>query len=608
MKKWLNFFNTIQWKLVVIYLLLILMAIQIIGVYFMRELEDFYTDVLKKDLQRQANLLHDPIGEVLEDRNLRDSEKKKELNHLLNQLVFLKIVDKTTPTVLIQIIDTNGFVLASTTNKEGQLIKKRIPIEQALRKRDHFQVLSDPTNNQVFQIYVRPLIGSNDRSIGTIYIEASLKNTYSTIRHISKILIKITFIALAITTLLMIVIARTITNPVKEIHKQASRMASGDFSHHVDVLSKDEIGSLANEFNHLASHLREALAQNEEEKTKLESVLAHMSDGVIATNLEGLVIVKNEPAQQLLNRPIPLNQPLHTLLPLKNTTPFSFKQPYQTFLEVNSEEGTRSMIKLTLTPIKVQGDEVIGSVAVLVDVTEQAKLNRKQKEFVANVSHELRTPLTTIKSYIEALEDGAIEDPDVALRFLSVARQESERMTRLIHDLLQLSRMDAKEAPAVKEVVDIQPILNQAINRFTFQCRQKPITLSLHSLSPLSSVYIDRDKIDQVLDNLLSNAIAYTPSGGSVALIARQTRDGMVEIAVADTGIGIPKSDLGRIFERFYRVDKARSRGLGGTGLGLAIAQEIVHAHEGKITIFSYDQRGTTVSFTLPSCQVEVIS
>jgi two-component system sensor histidine kinase VicK len=219
---------------------------------------------------------------------------------------------------------------------------------------------------------------------------------------------------------------------------------------------------------------------------------------------------------------------------------------------------------------------------------------------VANVSHELRTPLTTIKSYLEALDDGAIHDPELASRFLKVTHQEADRMTRLIQDLLQLSRLDAKKVKFSKKPLSIAEMLEDVMDRFSFQCKQKNISLTLYIHEPVPRVYADRDKIDQVLDNLVSNAVKYTPEGGSVALVAQTRTDGMVEIGVADTGIGIPKKDLGRIFERFYRVDKARSRSMGGTGLGLSIAQQIVHAHEGEIEIDSVYQKGTLVTFTLP--------
>jgi two-component system sensor histidine kinase VicK len=281
----------------------------------------------------------------------------------------------------------------------------------------------------------------------------------------------------------------------------------------------------------------------------------------------------------------------------------------QTFIALNSEDNEEnSIVKVTFTPIKPQGqEEMVSLITILQDVTEEEKLDRQRKDFVANVSHELRTPLTTIKSYLESLEDGAIHDPELAIRFLKVARQESDRMTRLINDLLQLSKLDAKQTRFVKKATTLSTMLEDVVDRFSMQCEQKKIDISLQILSYLPQVYADRDKIDQVLDNLLSNAVKFTPEGGKIVVSAKRQKNGMVEVSVADTGIGIPKKDLSRIFERFYRVDKARSRSMGGTGLGLAIAQEIIRYHEGEIWITSEYQKGTKVSFTLPPCEPEVI-
>ena len=295
-------------------------------------------------------------------------------------------------------------------------------------------------------------------------------------------------------------------------------------------------------------------------------------------------------------------------MPLSEPLPLPLAEETQIHLEQNAEDKEEhSVIKITFTPIKRHGQEMVGLIAVLKDVTEEAKLDRQRKEFVANVSHELRTPLTTIKSYLESLEDGAIGDPELASRFLRVTLQEAERMNRLINDLLLLSRLDAKETRFHKQAVDLREMLEEVADRFSIPCEKKGIRLALQVSGPLPRVYVDRDQIDQVLDNLLSNAVKFTPEGGAITIRARRQKDGMAEVSVSDTGIGIPKKDLGRIFERFYRVDKARSRQMGGTGLGLSIAREIVLAHGGDIGIDSVYRRGTTVTFTLPPWEPEVI-
>jgi two-component system sensor histidine kinase VicK len=599
MKRWMKLVNSVQWKLAVIYILLIIIAVQLIGVYFFRQLENYYTTALDEDLKAQAALLKEKAVDQL-SKTVNYEDKAKELKNLLNQLVYLNT--KTSSVVVVRILDKNNSVLASTS-KENE-INKRLFLPKFTR--GPFYTLKNPANGKDYRVYILPL-KKDGNPVGTIFIEVPLDKTYNTVLHISKILIRITAVALLITSLLVVVLARTITSPVKEITAQATAMAAGDFDRQVDVHSQDEIGQLAIAFNHLASHLRQALKQKEEEKEKLESVLANMSDGVIATDRDGTIIVKNRWAEELLDRPIELGNSLHHVLPLSEPLKLPLTEERQTFLELNGDDPEAlTILKITFTPIKPQGDEVVGLVAVLEDVTEQEKLDRQRKDFVANVSHELRTPLTTIKSYLEALDDGAIHEPELAMHFLKVTRQEAERMTRLISDLLQLSRLDAKKVTFRKKPLAVEELLEEAVDRFSVQCRQKNILLTLYFHGRLPRVYADRDKLDQVLDNLLSNAVKYTPEGGSIAVVAQKRKDGMVEIGVADTGIGIPKKDLGRIFERFYRVDKARSRSLGGTGLGLSIAQEIVRAHGGEIEIDSVYQKGTLVSFTLPPVSQEV--
>jgi two-component system sensor histidine kinase VicK len=237
-------------------------------------------------------------------------------------------------------------------------------------------------------------------------------------------------------------------------------------------------------------------------------------------------------------------------------------------------------------------------------VTEQQRLEHQRREFVANVSHELRTPLTTIKSYVEALLDGAMDEPELSNRFLRVTMSETERMIRLVNDLLQLSRFDSQGVRLHCKEADLNRVLHYAADRFSMFGEQQEVELHLDVPDKLPAVYIDTDAINQVLDNLLSNAIKYTPQGGKVVLHAKvNNHQKRVLISIEDTGIGIPSRDLKRIFERFYRVDKARSRGQGGTGLGLAIARELVQAHGADIEITSEWNVGTTVTFWVPFAQ-----
>ncbi|MCH5585080.1 cell wall metabolism sensor histidine kinase WalK [Shimazuella sp. AN120528] len=597
----LQAFKNLQWKLVVIFSLLILISVQLIGVTFLNSLQKFYSDDFINSLRSQANLLSSPMTQVLEE-NKSLTETKKETDKFLKQLLYLNTKNGTTTTVEIEILDDQGYVLSSSTENSKNIGKKNLRAQNATGKLDSTFIRRDRATGKDYQIYIKQLENTNQQRIGTIYIEASLDPIYAKIRRIGELLFRSSSVTLVATAILIILLSRTITTPLKEITQQATAMAAGDFNQQVAVKSDDEIGRLARAFNYLAAHLRRALSQNEEEREKLETVLANMSDGVLATDHKGNIIVKNSWVEKMIGSEIKLGDRLKDVLPMEDNIVFPLDHVHEEYIELHpNDPNSFMMIKATFTPIKRGEKELVGLIAVLSDVTEEEKLDRQRKDFVANVSHELRTPLTTIKSYLEALKDGAIHQPDIASHFLNVADTEAERMARLISDLLQLSRLDARESYFDKQPITIEHLLQPVYERFSMTCKQKDIALRLHIDDGLPMVVVDRDKMDQVLDNIVSNAVKYTPASGSITIKAIQSDSNMVQISIADTGLGIPKQDISRLFERFYRVDKARSRTLGGTGLGLSIAQEIVHSHNGEIWIESEYEQGTTVFFTLPT-------
>ncbi|MEX2415265.1 MAG: ATP-binding protein, partial [Paenibacillaceae bacterium] len=355
----------------------------------------------------------------------------------------------------------------------------------------------------------------------------------------------------------------------------------------------------------MTDRLKEALSQNEEEKEKLASILSNMSDGVIATDDLGKVILMNLRATNMLktgdSSELQDNNMANLLgLPKDKVDRYVLGEENSVRLDLDrGEEDEPMRARVTFSPIHRRGMGITGTIAVLQDITEQEKLEQARRDFVANVSHELRTPLTTIKSYMEALDDGALDDPALSHKFIGVVRNETERMIRLVTDLLHLSKLDSKQASMVKEWTDVKQMLEEVADRFAFQLQQKSIRIEVLIEEPLDPVWVDPDQIDQVLDNLVFNAIKYTSDGGSIELRARRVNDMIVELSVKDTGIGIPKRDIEYIFDRFYRVDKARSRVKGGTGLGLSIAREIIKAHGGVISIESEVNVGTLVKFTL---------
>lgn len=606
--KGVKFFKTVQLKLIIIYVLLILFAMQLIGVYFVNALESSFTKNFSDSMNNDAMLLAQYVSEknLSTDPDARPEDVKKSREDL-DKLVkdWFQINNSE-----MQILNANGEVISMSQPDPAILGQKNTQqvVTRALQLQNNKETERNITDVDGLRkkMVARPVM-KDGKAIGAVYIVKSMEDLYANISRINQIFLTGTLIALALTALLGTILSGTITSPIKEITKQATMVAEGDFERRVRVYGQDEIGQLSNAFNNMTARLKEALAINEEEKEKLTSILTNMNDGVLATDERGRVIVMNPRAKEMLgaDEQVAIGMDLFTLLGIpREPELLQAQDAVQVKLIAipdSREEDEELQVRLSVTSIHRREKGISGNIVVLQDVTEQEKLEWSRREFVANVSHELRTPLTTIKSYLEALEDGALEEPELAKRFVGVTRNESERMIRLVTDLLHLSRLDSKEAGLKKRMTDVGEMLEEVADRFSFQLRQRHIGIGIHVEPAVGEVLLDRDQIDQVLDNLVSNSIKYTGDGGHLAIRARlKDNGGQLEIEVEDNGIGIPKKDLSRIFDRFYRVDKARSRNMGGTGLGLSIAREIVKAHGGSITLDSELNQGTKVAFTLP--------
>ncbi len=612
-----RFFHSIQAKLIIIYVLLIMIAMQLIGVYFIQTLEGS----LKKDFidnrNYQARLLAQYAEDYFRDNQLQDAGKggterltKRTLGDV-NQMVNSLFASGQAE---IQLIDANGLVLTSSLDSNQSVVGSKTTQTEVTRAlqgiKDNQRMFVDLDGSR--KLIIAKPIGSGIKVYGAVYIIASMEEVYNTMNRINRFFISGTLIALGLTAVLGVFLSSTITNPVKALTKQATAVAEGRFDEKVQIMGQDELGQLGQTFNFMMERLQEALTLHEEEKEKLASILSNMNDGLIASDDQGRIIVINRRAKQLLkvNEDTTLGMPISELL---GVTPsvvrkLEASEDNATMLQfVHDEEDDPLFVRVTFTTIHSKGRGAVGTIAVLQDVTGQEKLEQSRREFVANVSHELRTPLTTIKSYLEALEDGALEEPQLAGKFVNVAHNETERMIRLVNDLLQLSRLDSRQALIAKERTDVAEMLEEVADRFSFQLEQRDIEIEVAVERGLKPILLDRDRIDQVLDNLVSNAIKYTPEQGRIRIAACCPEPARLEVSVQDNGIGIPRKDQARIFERFYRVDKARSRSMGGTGLGLSIAREIVKAHGGTIQLESELGQGTKVTFTLPYPQEEAV-
>jgi two-component system sensor histidine kinase VicK len=595
-----SLFRTVQAKLIIVYMLLILIAMQLIGVYFVSAMKNSLTSNFTNDLQEQAELLSVMAAEKLVGDVETGKNSVESLGVIVNNLFNLSGVE-------IQVLDASGKVLITSLSTHADYVGRKntqTVVSRALQGiSDNEEYVIDEDNERK-RVVAKPVM-YDSKIVGAVYIVASMNELHDTIGRVNNIFISGMLIALGLTAILGVILAHTITQPIKEMTRHATAVAEGKFDEKMPVFGNDEIGQLSEAFNYMTSRLRDALLQNEEEKEKLALILTNMSDGVIATDETGHVILMNRRAAAMLN--LDEGELDHRDISLllgfdpEQTKAFAEGSMNSALLEMSAEEVDSSYkVRVTFTPIHRREFGIAGTIAVLQDVTEQEKLEDSRREFVANVSHELRTPLTTIKSYTEALDDGAVDDPQLARRFVGVIQNETERMIRLVTDLLHLSRLDNKEAFLRKEPTDVLEMLEDVTDRFSFQMQQKSIQSNINVESGIHRVWFDRDQIDQVLDNLVSNSLKYTPDGGVVTLEARVVGDRQLAISVQDTGIGIPKKDMERIFDRFYRVDKARSRNMGGTGLGLSIAREIVSAHGGVITLQSELEQGTKVTFMLP--------
>ncbi|MBL3643005.1 cell wall metabolism sensor histidine kinase WalK [Peribacillus frigoritolerans] len=605
MKK-VGFFRSIHFKFVLIYVLLIFVAMQIIGVYFVGELEENLVGNFTKSIKGHVNLLTYSIGEEMEKER---GEEDPTLEEAIDAI--LKDRDNSSNDISeVRVIDTRSRRVIGTSAPGNQDIVGKKTTEVLIKNtliygKEDNDIFRDKKTGRRLWVLSTP-IEANGEVIGAVYVIAEMENVFEQMDEINSIFMTGTAIALVITAILGILLARTITRPMSDMRKQALVMAKGNFSRKVRVYGDDEIGQLAVTFNNLTKKLQESQSSTEGERRKLSSVLANMTDGVISTDRRGRVNLINEPAAQLLNvsSETVMNQPIIEVLGLEEEYKFEdLLEERESIILDYSKKNRPFILRGNFSVIQKETGFVNGLITVLHDITEQEKIESERREFVANVSHELRTPLTTMRSYLEALAEGAWKDEEIAPSFLSVTQNETERMIRLVNDLLQLSKMDSKDYRLKTGWVNFNKFYDHIIDRFEMS-KNDDITFKRDLPKEAYFVDIDEDKITQVLYNVISNSLKYSPEGGQVTFRVRAS-DGFIIVSITDQGVGIPKNVIDKIFDRFYRVDKARARNLGGTGLGLAIAKEMVVAHGGKIWAESVDGKGTTVFFTLPYEQEE---
>lgn len=600
MRERVRFFQSVNFKIALTFILILLISIEIIGAYFIRGLEKSIVDNFTKGMDTQVAALANTLSSELDRDQADDETIQANIQRLLDN-------SSTSEMIEMRVVDEKGIVLATTDVSGKSAIGKKNDYQEL----DDFTIKSmkvaDKDTRSRVLINVHPIQSmTGDTVLGALYVKSDIEDQYQQIKNIAVIFVTASLLAVGISMVVAILIAHSITQPIGEMREQALRIARGDYSRKVTVHGKDELGQLALTFNQLAEQIEETQDAMESERNRLNSVLSHMSDGVVATDRRGKVITINDMALSLLgiSKEAAIGQNILNLLDIEKD--YTLRKILESTEELlierkESNYGDNKIIRVEFSMIRRESGFISGLVAVMHDVTEQEQNERDRREFVSNVSHELRTPLTSMRSYIETLSEGAWQDQEIAPRFLKITLDETDRMIRMINDLLDLSRMDNDNLKLNIEMVNFNELVNFVLDRFDViiaNSEKKYRIVREFTQRPLF-VEVDTDRMIQVIDNIMNNAIKYSPDGGKITVRLIETHNNVI-LSITDQGLGIPKKDISRIFDRFYRVDKARARKQGGTGLGLAISKEVVKALGGTIWATSIENYGSTFYISLP--------
>ena len=586
-------FRSLHMKLVLIMLLLITSLMAVVGAFLMTSVTNFYID----DFYSQ-------MGETFGESNADFvNSLRAEAAQEGGVAVMQSMLETYSGPLGIDSRSRNYYILDAASGEclaaSDELGGEKLEQTANLLTARNGEVGDESDIAAGYMDVAIPISGGDNSYI--IYIRDNRSTVSSLNSELLIIILQALLVGLLISVLLSFLLSKTMINPIEKLTEGAERVASGDFSEKLEVDSTDEIGILTTTFNDMASVLHSTLEAVEDERNKLDTLFLHMTDGVVAYDRDGALIHCNPAASELLERSADECVYADLFEPL---CPFEKVMAMQRSDFVASEltVGERT-VELYFAPFS--DEERGGVLVVLHDVTQQRKAEERRREFVANVSHELRTPLTNIRSYAETIRDAGDELPrELENSFLDIVINESDRMTHIVQDLLTLSRLDSGRSEMNMARFAFGAAIDSVLRSIELEARRHGHELT-HDYHDLPMIMGDRGRIEQVMLNVLGNAVKYTPDGGHIRVTAGTVGE-RVWMEVADDGIGIPKADRSRIFERFYRVDKARSRESGGTGLGLSIATEIVQRHNGTLSLVDREGPGTTVRLELPIRQSEV--
>ena len=591
-------FRSLHMKVALIMLLLITSLMAVVGTFLTTSVSNYFIDSFYEQMNDMFGSSVDADGDTVPNNpefiaTLQSAAAEPEGADRLQEWLAANAgalgIDDSTRNYYI--LDSNGkFVTGS--DEAGGLLLDETPNLTAARGG---QIGDQSSITAAYMDVAIPVFGGDNSFI--IYIKDNRATVDGLNAKLFQIIMQALIIGLLTSVLLSFLLSKTIVSPIEKLTDGAERMADGDFGNKISIESTDEIGILTDTFNHMANVLQDTISAMEYERNKLDTLFLHMTDGVVAFDHEGAIIHSNPAATDMLERPLEdcgYQELFEAVFPFRDV--LALQRPAYAEAEMSVNSRT---LELYLAPFS--DEERGGVMIVLHDVTEQHRNEERRKEFVANVSHELRTPLTNVRSYAETLRDTQEIPQEMEDNFLDIIITETDRMTHIVQDLLTLSRLDSGRGEMSMVRFPFGEAIDSVVRANALEAKRRGHELTCaHEELPL--LCGDRSRLEQVMMNILSNAIKYTPDGGHIQVTAGAEGEA-VWLEVSDNGIGIPPEDRDRIFERFYRVDKARSRESGGTGLGLSIAREIVNRHHGTLSIVEHQGPGTTVRLCLPISQ-----
>lgn len=590
--------KSIKLKLVILYITLVFIVMIVSGTIMLMNVKKSETETSESELKEYATKI-----------NATHVQKRKTFDEI--QEGFKNSESISNSNIIVQILLTDGTIVVPTNISSETTATSKVVIDAITDKQQNTdgyfkygQKYTGADGVKVWNEYALKVKVQDTDLEYIIYTRVDADPMLGRLALMTNTITIASAVAMLLTAIIGFLFAGTLTAPISRLTKKAKELADKNQPEGIPVIdssntrltvnSSDEIGQLTESFNHMSQQLSSTISYISSEKNKMEIVLHNMTDGVLGYNKSGNSIHANDLCQELLGITNIDKIPFKEMTKKLGIEIDDLNELHIDTLKESTTKIGDKFISAILTTYTNKYEDVEGIVIVLQDVTKFKKLDNMRKEFVANVSHEIRTPLTTIKTYTETLIDGALDDKDLALSFLNVIESESDRMTLLVQDLLELSRFDNEQLKLDLKDADLVSLIKECLIQnklagekkqqdFIFDCNQEII------------IHIDRGRINQVFSNIIGNAVKYSTEKGTI-LITIENLEKYCYVTIKDSGMGIPKEDIPFIFERFYRVDKARSRAMGGTGLGLSIAKEIMKAHNGKITVTSEHNIGTTVT------------